>query len=88
MMRDNKLSAPIYKILLLFEDTQNEASNIKEQDYLNYLDRLSVRYLGYSNIEIYQTIRGLYLLGSEAHHDTVKRAVFHIINLVQKEAAQ
>lgn len=88
-MRNNKISAPIYKILLLFEDVQNGNSNVKEQDYLNYLDRLSVRYLGCQDMsEVYQTIRGLYLLGTEAHHDTVKRAVFHIINLVQKEGAE
>lgn len=78
--------SPIYKILLLFEDVQDPNSNIAEGDYLSYLDRLYIQYLGAEKREIYETIRGLHTLGAQAEHSSVKRAVFHLIELIEKEA--
>lgn len=81
----DKLIPPIYKILLLFEDVQSNISTIGETDYLKYLDRLYVRYLGYGNEEIYNTIKGLRALGAKADHALVKSTVFHLIELVENE---
>lgn len=83
---DKKLIAPIYKILLLYEDVMSDESNVCEADYLKYLDRLYVRYLGYGEREIYDTIKGLNTLGVAASHDIVKASVFHMIDLMQKGA--
>lgn len=81
---DKKLIAPIYKILLLYEDVGAEGSDVREADYMRYLDRLYVRYLGYGEKEIYDTIKGLYILGASASHNTVKASVFHMIDLIEK----
>lgn len=83
-MGEKKTISPIYKVLLLFEDVQNNSSSVTEEQYVNYIDRLYVRYLGQGNEEVYQTLYGLYLLGASAKHDTVKRAVFHIIEILDK----
>lgn len=83
---DKKLIAPIYKILLLYEDVMADGSDVHEADYMKYLDRLYVRYLGYGEREIYDTIKGLYTLGASASHATVKSNVFHMIDLVEKGA--
>lgn len=40
-MGNNKLTAPLYKILLLYEDVLEPTSNVTEDDYLTYLDRIA-----------------------------------------------
>lgn len=75
----------IYEILIQFEALKNSDSLVTEESYKNYLDRLFVWYLGKGNEEIYNGIKGLYLLGGEASHKTVKRMVFHMINILDKE---
>lgn len=85
MSKENIIS-PIYKILLLYEGIEDINSSVTKEDYLAYLDRLYVRYVGKDEQEIAQTLRGLYLLGVEASHQTVKRAVFHMIDLAEKGA--
>lgn len=85
---DKKLIAPIYKILLLYEDVGSKDSDVREIDYMKYLDRLYVRYLGHGEKEIYDTIKGLYTLGASASHDTVKASVFHMIDLMEKGAVK
>ena len=74
----------IYRILLQYESIGVEGSNTTFQSYLNYLDRLYTRFVGYGNEEIYTSIRGLYNLGDKANHDMVKRTVFNIINILDK----
>lgn len=81
------LVSPIFKILLLYEDVYNIKSNIQENDYLKYLDRLYIRYSGFANQEICQTIKGLHNLGIQLEHDSVKSTVFHLIELINKEAS-
>lgn len=78
------LIPPIFKILLLYEDVNNSESNITEKDYLKYLDRLYIRYCGFANQEICQTIKGLHSLGVKIEHDSVKATVFHLIDLINK----
>ena len=82
-MGDNKLTAPLYKILLLYEDVLEPTSNVTEDDYLTYLDRISEYYLGAAKMDIYRYIRGLRSAGVNLEKSTVKSIVFHICGLVK-----
>ena len=82
-MGDNKLTAPLYKILLLYEDVLEPTSNVTEDDYLTYLDRISADYLGAAKMDIYRYIRGLRSAGVNLEKSTVKSIVFHICGLVK-----
>lgn len=84
-MTENLIS-PIYKILLLYEDIHNPKESVTEVEYLKYLDRLYIRYLGYGNQEIYETIKGLSTLGTNISHGSLKSSVFHLIDLIEKGA--
>ena len=75
----------IFNILVQFEKIKDPVSNVTEETYKNYLNRLSVWYLGYGNEEIFCGIQGLYDLGASAEHETVKRMVFHLIDILDKE---
>lgn len=75
----------IYEILIQFEKIPEKDSTTTEQSYCNYIDRLYVWFLGYGNEEICCMLKGLYKLGNRTKHDTVKRTVFHIINILDKE---
>ena len=82
-MGDNKLTAPLYKILLLYEDVLEPTSTVTEDDYLTYLDRIGMYYLGATQMEIYRYIRGLRSAGVNLDKSTVKTIVFHICGLVK-----
>ena len=71
----------IFNILVQFEKV---GLDIKEDDYLSYLDRLYTWYSGY-NENIACGIKGLFNLAMEIDHDSVRRMVFHLISLVEKE---
>lgn len=75
----------IFKVLVEFENIGNQQYQTTEESYLAYLDRLCTYYLGTDKEEIYNQLKGLHKLGIKANHDTVKRIVFHIINLLDKE---
>lgn len=75
----------IFNILVQFEKINVPFSGITEESYQNYLDRLNVWYIGYGNDDISYAIEGLYKLGAKAEHETVKRIVFHIIDILDKE---
>ena len=75
----------VFEILRQFETLSQPDGFVTEQTYLNYLDRLYVWYLGYGNEDIYNALKGLYTLGVKASHETVKRTVFHIISILDKE---
>ena len=75
----------IFNILVQFEKIQDIGSGVTEETYQNYLDRLSVWYLGYGNEEVYCGLQGLYELGAKAEHETVKRMVFHLIDILDRE---
>ena len=75
----------IYEILVQFEKLQNNESNVTEESYRGYIDRLVIWYIGYGNEEIEYALKGLYKLGAQASHKTVRRIVFHIINILDKE---
>lgn len=80
----NKQSS-LFKILGLYEDVLDISKNVTENDYLSYLDRLYVRYLGVGKEEIYESIQGLRKMGISASHKTVKSVVFHLLDIVSKE---
>ena len=82
-MGKNDKTAPLYKILLLYEDVLEPASNVTEDDYLTYLDRIAMYYLGSAQMEIYRYIRGLRSAGVNLDKSTVKTIVFHICGLVK-----
>lgn len=84
-MDKKKLIDEIFNILIQFEKISDDSSNVTEQTYKGYLDRLFVWYMGYNNQEIATGIKGLYNLGAEASHETVKRSVFHMIDVLKKE---
>lgn len=75
----------IFNVLVQFEKINDEDSTVTEQTYCNYLDRLYVWYLGYGNNEIAVMLKGLYDLGKNVSHSTVRRIVFHIIDILDKE---
>lgn len=75
----------IFNILVQFEKIGEDESQVTAETYNNYLDRLTVWYMGYGNDEIVCGIKGLHELGAEANHDTVRRMVFHLIDILDKE---
>lgn len=75
----------IFNILVQFEKIGEAESQVTAETYGNYLDRLTVWYMGYGNDEIVYGIKGLHELGAEANHDTVRRMVFHLIDILDKE---
>ena len=75
----------IYEILIQFEKLQCKESNVTELSYKNYIDRLVTWYIGYGNEEIEYALKGLYKLGAQAEHDTVRRMVFNIIGILDEE---
>ena len=75
----------IYEIVIQFEKLQCKESNVSELSYNNYIDRLVTWYIGYGNEEIEYALKGLYKLGAQAEHDTVRRMVFHIIGILDEE---
>lgn len=77
----------IFNILFQFEQIFEKDSNVTEESYRGYLDRLYIWYLGYGNNDIATYIKGLYNLGASAEHETVRRGVFHIIKLLEAEVS-
>lgn len=74
----------IFKILYIYEDAVDENKEVDESDYLAYLDRLYIKYLGKGNEEVYATLKGLHKLGLKASHKSVKSVVFHLIDSLEK----
>lgn len=77
-MGEKEISS-IYKILVLYEEIEKNESLDNIDSYLNYLDRLYVYWLGIGDKEIYEIIKGLWVLGKNAGHKRVKSMVFHLI---------
>jgi len=75
----------IYKILVLYEDLDKNDSGVTLEGYLTYVDRLYVEWLGKGKKEIYEILKGLWMLGKDAGHKRVKSLVFHIISIIKKE---
>ena len=75
----------IFYILVQFEQMIDCLNGVTENTYRNYLDRINVWYLGRGNEEIGYAIEGLKKMGKNANHDTVRRIVFHIIDILDKE---
>lgn len=77
----------IYLVLLLYEDVLDSNNNVELKDYLAYLKRQSVRFLGI-NQEVSETLQGLYILGNDIDHKTVKSIVFHLMNILKTEGVK
>ena len=75
----------IFYILVQFEQMMDDSTDVTEETYRNYLDRVNVWYLGRGDEEIGYAIEGLKKMGKEVHHDTVRRVVFHMIDILNKE---
>ena len=82
-MNEKEISS-IYKILVLYEEIEKNESLDNVDSYLNYLDRLYVYWLGIGDKEIYEIIKGLWVLGKNAGHKRVKSMVFHLIDIIKK----
>ena len=74
----------IYKILGLYEDISDADSSVDLDSYMTYLDKLYIQWLGSGVSKIYNSIKGLYILGGEATHKQVKSTVFGIIEMLNK----
>ena len=77
----------IFYILVQFEQMMDENTDVTEETYRNYLDRINIWYLGRGNEDIGYAIEGLKKMGKSTTHDTVKRTVFHIIDILNKEVS-
>ena len=66
------------------EDVYNDNNSITEKDYIGYLDRLYVYWVGVGDKEIYEILKGLWILGANAGHKRVKSMVFHMIDVIEK----
>ena len=75
----------IFYILVQFEQMMDDSTDVTEETYRNYLDRVNVWYLGRGDEEIGYAIEGLKKMGKEVPHDTVRRVVFHMIDILNKE---
>ena len=84
-MSQNKRVDGIYKILPLFEMTEQGKDDFALQCYLSYLSRIYIQYLGRGNEEICDLIQGLIKLKGEAEQKDVKRVVLHMIKVIEKE---
>lgn len=74
----------LYKILALYEELGKENSVINLDSYLNYIDKLYVRWIGINNSNIYNSLKGLWILGESAGHKRVKSTVFDMISQVER----
>lgn len=86
-MNKEKVIAAIYKVLPLYEETVETSSEMVERAYIAYLSRLSVMVAGIDD-GMTSMVRGLMALGGEADHDQVRRTVFHMIHVVDKDGEQ
>lgn len=73
----------IFNILIQYEKINEADSGVSIESYQGYLDRLYVWYVGEGNDTIYNYLRGLYMLGNKASHETVRRIVFDIIGTLE-----
>lgn len=83
-MTKSQMIDSIFNILVQYEKVYDNNSKVQLIDYLNYIDRLYTFFNGY-NSEITIMLKGIYNLKEQNEHDSVKRAVFHMISLLQKE---
>lgn len=83
-MNKDKAIAAVYKILPIYEEVVETQSEMVYKAYLAYLSRLSVMVAGIDD-GIASMVRGLEALGSDADHDQVRRTVFHMIHVLDKD---
>ena len=74
----------MYLYISMDEDIDRADSPVNLDSYLGYLDRMYIHWLGSGQYEIYNSIKGLYILGREATHQQVKSVVFGLIDNINK----
>lgn len=84
-MSKNKRIDGIYKILPMYENVLETKDDEVLNDYLAYLSRVYIRYIGYKNKEIAEIVKGLIHLQDAATQEDVHRVVFHMIDILEKE---
>lgn len=72
----------LYNILIQYEKIGED--NTTMQSYLACLDSLRVKFTGQFNGEIAKYLDGLFILGDKANHETVRRIILKVINIVDK----
>jgi len=83
-MNKDKTIASIYKILPMYEEVVETQSEVVCRAYLAYLSRLSVMVASIDD-GMTSMVRGLEALGQDADHDQVRRTVFHMIHVLDKD---
>ena len=83
-MREQQINE-LFNILVQYEKMFEVESDVTEESYTNYLNRLWVWYTGKGNEEIANSLKGLEKLGAESTHESVRRIVFHLISLIERE---
>lgn len=81
MDRKQKI-ASLFKILPLYESVVKQDGEIKAEDYLTYLDRVSIEYLGMGEDSIYNLLKGLRETAFSLEVKTVRSIVFHMTNML------
>lgn len=71
----------LWLILVNFEKAVQDV--IKEDDYLQYIERVYVYFLGKNQPEIYNSIKGLQQMGLGISHRSLKSIVFHLIDEIK-----
>lgn len=80
-MKNKRLIPSVYKILLLYEDMQE--GTLEENNYQQYLEKISIFWLGMKQVPIYGMLQGLKSLGRKAEKAVVKTIVFDIISQIE-----
>lgn len=83
-MTKRELINSLFAILGLYEDIFKPNKEVTEKDYLAYLRRKYVQFVGRGETEIADLLKGLEKLGCEVSHEVLKSIVFHMIGLVTK----
>lgn len=83
-MSENRMIDAVYKILPLYEEVVETKSEMVYRAYLAYLSRLSVQLAGIDD-GMTSMVRGLEVMGQDASHDQVRRSVFHMIHVLEKD---
>ena len=84
MTREKQINH-IFDILYQYEQIGIQDSNVTLETWRNYLNRLSIRYNGSNNQEVYYYINGL-INETNLTHKKVKQIVFHIISIISNES--
>lgn len=84
-MSKKELISSLFVILCLYEDVFNIEKTTTKDDYIIYLNRKYLTFLGRGDFEIAYILEGLKKTGTQISHKELKSIVFHMISLLEKE---